>query len=106
MQNSRYRTNLRRALFIYVNRYLVRDVLLIMFLLTWLTGCANTRTEYVPAPVAPIPAELLIDCIVPEIPYQMTYGDSVELNERLLTVIEKCNADKRSIREIEESRNH
>ncbi|WP_420029435.1 Rz1-like lysis system protein LysC [Pectobacterium carotovorum] len=77
-----------------------------MFLLTWLTGCANTRTEYVPAPVAPIPAELLIDCIVPEIPYQMTYGDSVELNERLLTVIEKCNADKRSIREIEESRNH
>ncbi|WP_224554966.1 hypothetical protein [Pectobacterium versatile] len=37
------------------------------------------------APVVPIPAELLIDCIVPEIPLQMTFGDSVELNERLLT---------------------
>ncbi|MDX6916521.1 hypothetical protein R9X49_15535 [Pectobacterium carotovorum] len=96
--------SLRRALFIYVNRYLVRDALLIMFLLMWLTGCANTRTEYVPAPVAPIPAELLIDCIVPEIPYQMTYGDSVELNERLLTVIEKCNADKRAIRDIDAMR--
>ncbi|WP_446676270.1 Rz1-like lysis system protein LysC [Pectobacterium versatile] len=52
----------------------------------------------------PIPAELLIDCIMPEIPYQMTYGDSVELNERLLTVIEKCNADKRAVRDIEAAR--
>ncbi|WP_423805468.1 Rz1-like lysis system protein LysC [Pectobacterium versatile] len=52
----------------------------------------------------PIPTELLIDCIVPEIPHQMTYGDSVELNERLLTVIEKCNADKQAIREIEAAR--
>ncbi|AFR03274.1 hypothetical protein [Pectobacterium carotovorum] len=98
--------NLRRALFIYVNRYLVRDVLLILFLLTWLTGCVNTRTEYVTAPVVSLPAELLIDCIVPEIPYQMTYGDSVELNERLLTVIAQCNADKRAIREIEGLRNN
>ncbi|MBA5601036.1 hypothetical protein [Pectobacterium aroidearum] len=96
--------SLRRALFIYVNRYLARDVLLVLFLLTWLTGCGNTRTEYVTAPAVPIPAELLIDCIVPEIPYRMTYGDSVELNERLLAVIEKCNADKSAIRQIESAR--
>ncbi|UUE37955.1 hypothetical protein L0Y26_08600 [Pectobacterium aroidearum] len=96
--------NLRRALFIYANRYLARDVLLVMFLLTWLTGCGNTRTEYVTAPAVPIPAELLIDCIVPEIPYRMTYGDSVELNERLLTVIDMCNADKAAIRQIESNR--
>ncbi|WP_433918259.1 Rz1-like lysis system protein LysC [Pectobacterium odoriferum] len=82
----------------------MRYVLLVLFLLTWLTGCGNTRTEYVAAPVVPIPTELLIDCIVPEIPHQMTYGDSVELNERLLTVIEKCNADKQAIREIEAAR--
>ncbi|MEF9677734.1 hypothetical protein ABRQ00_22540 [Pectobacterium aroidearum] len=96
--------SLRRALFIYVNRYLARDVLLVLFLLTLLAGCVNTRTEYVTAPVIPIPAELLIDCIVPEIPHQMTYGDSVELNERLLAVIEKCNADKAAIRQIESKR--
>ncbi|WP_459349824.1 Rz1-like lysis system protein LysC [Pectobacterium versatile] len=51
--------------------------------------------------MVPIPTELLIDCVVPEIPFQMNYGDSVELNERLLTVIESCNEDKRAIREIE-----
>ncbi|WP_338885302.1 hypothetical protein [Xenorhabdus sp. TH1] len=33
----------------------------------------------------------------------MTWGDSLILNERLLTVIEQCNLDKRAIREIEES---
>ncbi|MGX8941610.1 Rz1-like lysis system protein LysC [Symbiopectobacterium sp. Eva_TO] len=56
------------------------------------------------APVVPIPAELLQDCPAPKIPYQMNYGKSVALNEELLTVIEKCNADKRSIRQIEGSR--
>ncbi|WP_420910198.1 Rz1-like lysis system protein LysC [Pectobacterium odoriferum] len=80
------------------------NVLFGPFLMMSLVSCANTRTEYVTAPVVPIPAELLIDCIVPEIPHQMTYGDSVELNERLLTVIEKCNADKADIRKIELNR--
>ena len=30
----------------------------------------------------------------------MTFGDSVRYNEHLLNVIEKCNADKKSIRLI------
>ncbi|PWC10674.1 hypothetical protein B4923_16270 [Brenneria roseae subsp. americana] len=75
-----------------------------LFLAMLLTGCGNTRTEYVPAPVVPIPAELLIDCVIPEIPAIMSYGDSVELNERLLAVIEQCNADKAAIRQIESNR--
>ncbi len=81
------------------------SVLFGMFLMMSLASCESTRTEYVTAPIVPIPAELLQDCPAPEIPHQMPYGKSVELNEELLTVIEKCNADKRSIREIEESRN-
>ncbi|PWC10552.1 hypothetical protein DDT56_21735 [Brenneria corticis] len=79
-------------------------VLLGLSLLTLSTGCGNTRTEYVPAPVVSIPVELLIDCIIPEIPAAMSYGQSVELNELLLAVIEQCNADKAAIRQIEESR--
>ncbi|MBT9428922.1 hypothetical protein JZM30_06370 [Candidatus Symbiopectobacterium endolongispinus] len=75
-----------------------------LFLMMSLTGCESTRKEYVTVPVVPIPAELLQDCPAPDIPHQMPYGKSVELNEELLTIIEKCNADKRSIREIEESR--
>nr|DAE03884.1 MAG TPA: hypothetical protein [Siphoviridae sp. ct0WL2] len=34
----------------------------------------------------------------------MTYGDSLALNERLLTVIENCNMDKAGIRKIEQNR--
>ena len=33
-------------------------------------------------------------------PQKMTFGDSVRYNEHLLTVIEKCNQDKRAIKEI------
>ncbi|WP_430359820.1 Rz1-like lysis system protein LysC [Symbiopectobacterium sp. RP] len=80
------------------------SVLFGLFLMMSLASCESTRTEYVTAPVVPIPAELLQDCPAPEIAHQMTYGQSVALNEELLTVIEKCNADKRSIREIEGSR--
>ncbi|MFJ5159681.1 hypothetical protein ACIP6T_10960 [Pantoea sp. NPDC088449] len=45
-----------------------------------------------------------MDCEIPDIPEHMTYGDSLELNEKLLTVIENCNLDKAAIREIEQSR--
>uniref|UniRef100_UPI00403FFE82 Rz1-like lysis system protein LysC n=1 Tax=Xenorhabdus sp. TH1 TaxID=3130166 RepID=UPI00403FFE82 len=68
-----------------------------------LAGCSSTRTEYVQIPPIPIPAHLLADCQPPAIPDKMTWGDSLILNERLLTVIEQCNLDKRAIREIEES---
>ena len=30
----------------------------------------------------------------------MTFGDSLRYNEHLLNVIEKCNSDKRAIKEI------
>ena len=33
----------------------------------------------------------------------MTFGDSLKYNEHLLHVIEKCNADKQAIREINNS---
>ncbi|WP_427247329.1 Rz1-like lysis system protein LysC [Yersinia enterocolitica] len=55
-------------------------------------------------PQVPIPASLLSDCIPPEIPEILTWGNSLLLNDTLLTVIEQCNADKVSIRKIEQSR--
>ncbi|WP_459350148.1 Rz1-like lysis system protein LysC [Yersinia enterocolitica] len=51
-----------------------------------------------------MPASLLSDCIPPEIPEILTWGNSLLLNDTLLTVIEQCNADKASIRKIEQSR--
>ena len=33
----------------------------------------------------------------------MTFGDSLKYNEHLLHIIEKCNADKQAIREINNS---
>ncbi|EPD1738251.1 Rz1-like lysis system protein LysC [Yersinia enterocolitica] len=55
-------------------------------------------------PQVPIPASLLSDCIPPEIPEILTWGNSLLLNDTLLTVIEQCNADKASIRQIESIR--
>ncbi|WP_423252191.1 Rz1-like lysis system protein LysC [Yersinia enterocolitica] len=56
-------------------------------------------------PQVPIPASLLSDCIPPEVPEILTWGNSLLLNDTLLMVIEQCNADKASIRKIEENRN-
>ncbi|HIF5920270.1 TPA: Rz1-like lysis system protein LysC [Raoultella ornithinolytica] len=52
----------------------------------------------------PIPANLTSDCPIPEIPDPFTWGDSLELNEQLLTALENCNVDKTKIRQIEQSR--
>ncbi|WGM08966.1 hypothetical protein QE258_26775 (plasmid) [Arsenophonus nasoniae] len=41
----------------------------------------------------------------PAITDNMTWRDSLILNEQLLTVIEQCNFDKQAIRRIEEQRN-
>ncbi|EFL6449039.1 rz1 lytic protein [Escherichia coli] len=41
---------------------------------------------------------------MPTIPEKMTFGDSVDLNIRLLDSIDECNGHLRSIRQIEESR--
>ncbi|WP_080702288.1 Rz1-like lysis system protein LysC [Gilliamella apicola] len=63
----------------------------------FLTACTTERKVYVNRP---IPANLLSDCL-PNLPSKkMTFGDSLKYNEHLLNVIEKCNADKRAIREI------
>ncbi|EKN6170714.1 TPA: Rz1-like lysis system protein LysC [Yersinia enterocolitica] len=80
------------------------SVLLSLFLLPLLTSCGNTQIKYVQVPQVPIPASLLSDCIPPEVPEILTWGNSLLLNDTLLTVIEQCNADKASIRQIESIR--
>ncbi|KAB0560018.1 Rz1-like lysis system protein LysC [Pantoea stewartii] len=78
--------------------------MLCLFLIPLLASCARTETRFVQVPPVPIPVELTADCPVPEIPDPLTWGSSLELNERLLTVLGNCNKDKASIRKIELSR--
>ncbi|THD40293.1 hypothetical protein ERD80_05455 [Pantoea sp. R102] len=94
----------RSALYVSGKSCVKITVLISLFLPLLLTSCARTEREFMPTPVVPIPSELLVDCEVPDIPEHMTYGDSLELNEKLLTVIENCNLDKEAIRKIEENR--
>ena len=54
--------------------------------------------------MVPIPASLLTDCYVPQIPDAMTYGDAVVLNVTLLLSIENCNGQLDAIRQIEKTR--
>lgn len=69
-----------------------------------LSGCAKQQIvrEVVKVKNPPIPANLLIDCVVPDIPEKMTFGDSVNLNVALLLSIENCNGQLDAIRQIEE----
>ncbi|WP_438872295.1 Rz1-like lysis system protein LysC [Providencia manganoxydans] len=76
----------------------------LMLLVMLLSSCTTTRIEYVQTPSVPIPAHLLNDCLPEYIPQKFTWGDSLLLNESLLTVIEQCNLDKKAIREIEAER--
>ncbi|HCI96800.1 MAG TPA: hypothetical protein DHV44_11025 [Providencia sp.] len=79
-------------------------VLPLLLLMALLTGCGSTKTEYVLAPHIPIPASLLADCPIPDIPDKMTWGDIAEYNIELMSVIKACNLDKKAIREIEQQR--
>ncbi|WP_439153571.1 Rz1-like lysis system protein LysC [Xenorhabdus littoralis] len=54
-----------------------------LFLTGLLSGCSNTRTEYVQVPPIPIPAHLLADCLLPVIPDTITWSDSLMLNGQL-----------------------
>ncbi|ERM14128.1 hypothetical protein L585_08655 [Pantoea ananatis BRT175] len=72
-----------------------------LFLLMQLTSCAQTETKYVQVPPVQIPVSLLADCEIPLIPDPFTWGDSLELNERLLNSLANCNRDKAAIRKIE-----
>ena len=80
------------------------NVPLSLFLIMLLTSCASTSTNYVQVPSVPIPSSLLADCEVPPIPEPLTWGESLELNERLLSVLEQSNRDKAAIRKIERER--
>ena len=62
-----------------------------------LVACTTERKVFV---TQPIPANLLNNCQPNLPPKPMTFGDSLKYNEHLLNVIEKCNADKQTIREI------
>lgn len=82
------------------------SVLLSIFLLLQLSGCAKPLTVYEPVKQTyiPIPANLLNECPVPTIPEKMTFGDSVELNIRLIDSIDECNGHLRAIQAIEKNR--
>ena len=80
------------------------NALLLLFPLMLLVSCGNTRTEYVPAPVVPIPAQLTVDCPLPVIPDELTYGGAILLLADAMKSIADCNHDKRAIREIEAER--
>ncbi|HHC5066960.1 TPA: hypothetical protein ACN6VZ_001022 [Morganella morganii] len=82
------------------------NALLLLFPLMLLVSCGNTRTEYVPAPVVPIPPQLTADCPQPVIPDELTYGDAILLLTDAMKSIADCNHDKRAIREIENERNN
>ena len=82
----------------------VMIVLLGVFLLLQLTGCANTRTVYVPLPQQQTPASLTAETPQPFIPDPLTYGASLDLNVSLLGALGMCNQDKADMRQIELSK--
>ena len=80
---------------------------MILSLLMLLSGCSTPQTvhDVVKVKSLPLPANLLTECPVPQLPEKMTFGDSVQLNMTLLLSIENCNGQLEAIRGIEESRN-
>ena len=80
------------------------NALLLLFPLMLSVSCGNTRTEYVPVPVVPLPPQLTTDCEQVEIPDDLTFGGAVELLADAMKYIANCNHDKRAIREIEAER--
>jgi len=104
MLGIKMRQKVRGVLFTSGSQFNAMRALLILFPLMLLTACANTTKEYVQLPAMPIPAELLADCEIPPVPESVTYGDVLEMNEKLMTSIENCNRDKRAIKEIESLR--
>ena len=78
--------------------------LIALCLLAQLSGCSNTRTVYVKVPVVPLPASLTADTPQPEIPDNLTWGQSLDLNVSLLSALGQCNRDKADIRQAEKKR--
>lgn len=104
MKSSRTMSKARRALPTSKKLLKVTTALLSLCLLSLLTACGHTETKYVPVQPVPLPANLTADCSVPEISDPFTWGESLVLNELLLTALENCNVDKTKIREIEQQR--
>ncbi|WP_446668371.1 Rz1-like lysis system protein LysC [Klebsiella pneumoniae] len=59
---------------------------------------------YVKVPVVPLPASLTADTPQPEIPDNLTWGESLDLNVSLLSALGQCNRDKSDIRQAEKER--
>nr|WP_136087020.1 Rz1 lytic protein [Klebsiella variicola] len=78
--------------------------LIALCLLAQLSGCSNTRTVYVKAPVVPLPASLTADTPQPAIPDSLTWVQSLDLNVSLLSALGQCNRDKAGIRQAEKQR--
>lgn len=79
---------------------------LLLCLTTLLACCAYRQIQYatVKTPYLPIPASLLSECAVPNVPKGMPYGDSVLLNFKLLDSLDECNGKLRAISKINEKR--
>ena len=78
--------------------------LVALCLLAQLSGCNTTRTVYVKVPVVPLPSSLTADTPQPEIPDNLTWGQSLDLNVSLLSALGQCNRDKADIRQAEKKR--
>nr|DAK74252.1 MAG TPA: hypothetical protein [Caudoviricetes sp.] len=55
-------------------------------------------------PEVPLPANLTADTPQPEIPDNLTWGQSLDLNVSLLSALGQCNRDKADIRQAEAKR--
>jgi len=85
------------------------SVLLLLFPLMLLTGCAMQQkplVEYrkIKEPQLSLPAELTTPINIPAVPDAMSFGDSVGLNAVLYGALGQCNIDRAAIRKIELSR--
>ncbi|MGM8905751.1 Rz1-like lysis system protein LysC [Enterobacter roggenkampii] len=89
-----------------ISRLLLRTmtVLVVLFLMSQLSGCNNTRTVYIKVPVVPLPVNLTAETPYPAIPDRMSWGQSLDLNVSLLSALGQCNRDKADIREAEKKR--
>ncbi|VDR28564.1 Uncharacterised protein [Raoultella terrigena] len=76
----------------------------VIFLLAQLSGCSNTKIVYVKVPLVQLPASLTAETPYPDIPDKMTWGQSLDLNVSLLSVLGQCNRDKADIRNAESKR--
>lgn len=75
------------------------SVMMLLLIVTLLTGCVREVIRYVPAPKTKVPADLLQYHINPEAP--QTYGECPQAYTEAIGEIEQCNIDKKKIREMQ-----